>query len=74
MKEGLLSCYHEQAERMKSVASKLAEAESEEHKALGEEVTNIRHELKMKFEAIPKDDDQQIESNLPDPAELLAAQ
>ena len=74
MKESLVACYNENAPRLKELAAKLSAAESEEDKALGEEVTSIRHELKMKFEALPTDDAQQVESTLRDPAELLAEQ
>ena len=114
MKESLVACYNENAPRLKELAAKLSEAESQEHKvqaeavttinelgeeatiinelgeevknikspveevismkALGEEVTSIRHEFKMKFEALPTDDAQQVESTLRDPAELLAEQ
>ena len=50
-KNTLLDCYHQNADKIKKVEQVLYESFMEEYKIVSEDLTAIRHDMKMKFES-----------------------
>ena len=72
-KQTLLDCYYENSEKLKKLEGVLFGSVMEEYKVVGEELTSIRHDFKMKFESLPNENEAPPDS-IADPQELLVAQ
>ena len=51
-KNALMDCYDQNADKIRKIETVLYESIMEEYKAVSEELTEIRHDLKNKFEAL----------------------
>ena len=54
-KNALIDCYDQNADKIRKIETVLYESIMEEYKAVSEELTEIRHDLKNKFEALSQE-------------------
>ena len=54
-KNALIDCYDQNADKIKKIEAVLYESIIEEVKAVSEELTEIRHDLKNKFKALSQE-------------------
>jgi hypothetical protein len=69
----MMDCYVENAENIRKLEVILFDSVLEEYKIVSEDLTAIRHDMKMKFESLSKEDEH-VENEIEGPQGIMISQ